>query len=850
MNRTMLMIEAFSILMMFVISAGAEETIQTDLLIVGGTESGCAAAVQAARMGVKSITLVNDIDWLGGQFSAESLVAIDENRGPAGYGHGVPFPRSGIFGEVMRDIEALNVQKYGVPRPGNTRVITTCLPSDAERIFRELARPHLESGVLRIQSNYFPVEVLLAEAGNTEENNTVSGVRFQSTTSENQTITVRAQLTIDASEWGDVIRLSGAAYEFGPDLKARYNEPLAPTSRADYPLTDMNPITYCMVLKETDSDQTIAQPSGFDRRNFDKLPYPSDPSWIYESRRIVDRHHFPSVTTPDAVLLCFPAFDYPLDVYSQKVTDELEETEPGASKKNIVEMTRKQRQIVFNDAKQRSLGYLYYLQTILHEKASDPKLTFRKLKLADEFDTPDHLPPKPYVRESLRLKSMYQLRQQDTMGVGNDARNYASAMFHDAVACWQFEYDFHPTMRKFIDSDLAGPWHSIFRKNRTWGPPYSGRAQFSLRSLVPEKVDGLLGAQKNLGYSSIVSSAVRLHDQSIAVGQGCGAVAAVSLRHRTQPRTLPWNAKLLSEIWDGLLKTSSIPQTLWPFGDLEPTHKNFVAINQLAVRQLIPLAPNEVEFYAEQEATRDWQESVIERLRERKLDSVIHIPTEKQLTRGEFAEFIWDQVKASVDQSFKRMHLDDADGDNITDADDPVPFQPGRSTWSDWSPGPGADGLPDPMVLADKTIQRFNFCGKGQTAEGFSSDHGLPFNIDRGYGWTKSVEANSRVRSRFPEKFRDSFLFTRSHDTWELNLASGRYEVTVCVGDSGHEQFGQNLTIEGTPAMRNITTPSGQYHETTREVEVTDGRLTIEIGLPGASTNTCLNWLAVKALVN
>jgi len=70
--------------------------IEADLLVVGGTESGCAAAVQAARMGVERIVLVNDIDWLGGQFSAEALGAIDENRAH-GYNGKVPIPRSGIF---------------------------------------------------------------------------------------------------------------------------------------------------------------------------------------------------------------------------------------------------------------------------------------------------------------------------------------------------------------------------------------------------------------------------------------------------------------------------------------------------------------------------------------------------------------------------------------------------------------------------------------------------------------------------------------------------------------------------------------------------------------------------------
>ena len=109
----------------------ARENIAADLLIVGGTESGCAAAIQAARLGVKSIVLVNDIDWLGGQFSAEALCAIDENTHVAGVRHEQPIPRHGLFKEIITRIEEVNEAKYGVARPGNTRVITTCRPSGA-----------------------------------------------------------------------------------------------------------------------------------------------------------------------------------------------------------------------------------------------------------------------------------------------------------------------------------------------------------------------------------------------------------------------------------------------------------------------------------------------------------------------------------------------------------------------------------------------------------------------------------------------------------------------------------------------------------------------------------------------
>ena len=66
-------------------------SITTDLLIVGGTESGWAAAIQAARMGVESITIVHDGDWLGGQYTEQALACVDENKGVGKVGWGVPW---------------------------------------------------------------------------------------------------------------------------------------------------------------------------------------------------------------------------------------------------------------------------------------------------------------------------------------------------------------------------------------------------------------------------------------------------------------------------------------------------------------------------------------------------------------------------------------------------------------------------------------------------------------------------------------------------------------------------------------------------------------------------------------
>ncbi|MFZ9091756.1 MAG: FAD-dependent oxidoreductase, partial [Planctomycetaceae bacterium] len=132
------------------------EKVVADLLIVGGTESGCAAAVQAARMGIPRIVVVSDTHLLGGQFTAEGLLAIDENRGPEGYGHGVPFPRHGLFRDLIERIEAINVQREGKARPGNTRVITTCRPSVSQEAFTALLRPYLDSGRVQVRTDWHP----------------------------------------------------------------------------------------------------------------------------------------------------------------------------------------------------------------------------------------------------------------------------------------------------------------------------------------------------------------------------------------------------------------------------------------------------------------------------------------------------------------------------------------------------------------------------------------------------------------------------------------------------------------------------------------------------------------------
>ena len=57
----------------------AKQETNTDILVIGGSQSGVTAAVQAARMGSK-VVLVSESDWLGGSMVEAGVAAIDGNE--------------------------------------------------------------------------------------------------------------------------------------------------------------------------------------------------------------------------------------------------------------------------------------------------------------------------------------------------------------------------------------------------------------------------------------------------------------------------------------------------------------------------------------------------------------------------------------------------------------------------------------------------------------------------------------------------------------------------------------------------------------------------------------------------
>jgi len=129
------------------------------------------------------------------------------------------FHRSGLFKELMDRIEAFNTEKYGSPMPGRPfHGPSTFRPAEAETIFRGMLQPYLDSGQVRLITQHYPVK---ADVNRTRPRPQLTGLWFAPVGSVKPNLHIAATLTIDASDWGEAIQVSGADFEFGADPRSR-----------------------------------------------------------------------------------------------------------------------------------------------------------------------------------------------------------------------------------------------------------------------------------------------------------------------------------------------------------------------------------------------------------------------------------------------------------------------------------------------------------------------------------------------------------------------------------------------------------------------------------------------------
>jgi FAD dependent oxidoreductase len=197
------------------------QTYTTDVLVVGGGTGGTAAAIQAARRGVKTI-LVSEFPWLGGMLTSAGVSAPDGNELQAF--------QTGLWGAFLQELQ--HRQPGGLDNSWVS--FFSYDPRIGAEIFADWVR---ELPNLQWISGQVPLEVLRTK-------DCITGVRFAD-------FTINAKIILDGTELGDLLALGEVPHRWGWELQSEWGEPSAPASFNS--LTEKYPVqapTWVVVMQD------------------------------------------------------------------------------------------------------------------------------------------------------------------------------------------------------------------------------------------------------------------------------------------------------------------------------------------------------------------------------------------------------------------------------------------------------------------------------------------------------------------------------------------------------------------------------------------------------------------------
>ena len=230
------------ILLFFLFTKAISQTYYTDVLVIGGGTGGTAAGIQSARLKVKTI-IAEPTSWLGGMLTASGVSATDGNHLLA----------SGLWEEFRQQL----YKHYKTENLATGWVSNTLFePHVGDSIFKAMCAK--EKDFLLVLYGLQLQSVL-------KENSKVTGAVFLN--ADKKIITIKSKICIDATEQGDVIAMSGTAYDLGMEDAAYSKESFAPGKN-----NIIQDLTWGAILKDygKGSDKTIPRPEGYDSTKFFK----------------------------------------------------------------------------------------------------------------------------------------------------------------------------------------------------------------------------------------------------------------------------------------------------------------------------------------------------------------------------------------------------------------------------------------------------------------------------------------------------------------------------------------------------------------------------------------------------
>jgi hypothetical protein len=486
--------------------------------------------------------MVEETDWIGGQLTAQG-VPPDEHPWIEQFGCTARYRR---YRDLVRDHYRKYTPILGRYRddlrlnPGGGWVSKLCHePGIGHQVLQGMLAPYLATGQLRVVLNHVPVE---ADVDGDE----TRSITFVSVGAREE-LTVWAPYFLDASELGDVLRLTDTEYVVGAESQSETGEPHAVDGPAEP--QNVQGLTWVFAMAHDEGSNRVIdrpeqyegwrsfQPSfwpgpliGFDDLNPQTnkprhIPLFSD-DWfcLFKYRQIVEPSRFEPGTVPHPVTIVnWPMNDY----FLGSVIDVDDDWNPAACDHVPYSGGETSAERLL-DAKELSYCLLYWLQT--EAPRPDGGTGYPGLYLRpDIMGTDDGFAKGAYIRESRRMVARTIVREQDVSAEVNHGRDRGRE-YADSVGIGAYRIDLHPS---------------------TSGAPYIDTSslpfQIPLGSLIPVRMKNVLAAGKDLGVTHITNGCYRMHPVEWNVGEAAGMLAAFCWRREEPPARVHESPELTKE---------------------------------------------------------------------------------------------------------------------------------------------------------------------------------------------------------------------------------------------------------------------------------------------------------------
>jgi hypothetical protein len=549
---------------------GPEQKHTCDVVIIGGGMGGVSAAYEATRAGLTACMTEATL-WIGGQMTSEGVSAFDDNKwidttgGTLTYADLSERIRESYHAKLPGPAKVVDHALVNF-NPGNCWVSRLCFePRPALDVLQSMVQPLITQGKLTIWVHTVPVRVV-------RQGRKIESVQAYDLAHKTW-LRLEGKYFVDATEWGDLLRLSGLPFRVGAEARSETKERNAP-EQADpqaiqsftYPFILVNspkaPAAKADSLPPPDYESLKSKYSlVVDYGHGKLLTYgmfaknPGTPGSFWDYRRSVDASQFRTgAFAGDISMVNWSSNDY---CDARLLSDD-----PVAQAQAL------------QGAKRLSLGFSWWLQ---HEVERDdhkghgyPQVELQAAAMGSD----DGLAQQPYIRESRRIIPLRTIVEEDlAVDFQPGAR---AALYPDSVGIGQYPIDIHSCAKKDFVSATK---------------PY----EIPLGALIARDADNLLAASKDIGTTHITNGAYRLHPTEWAIGEAAGATIAWAVQHNTTPAMIDENPAELSRLQRWLVLQG---HPIFWFDDVTPLSPAFHGAQLAAARGWLPVDPSTLHFMA------------------------------------------------------------------------------------------------------------------------------------------------------------------------------------------------------------------------------------------------------------